>query len=277
MLPLPDRLGRIDSPHKRHFPYTHSLLAAKAADSRKGLSQLQPSSGQPMGSPLSPTTTTANSLSSSHSLAAQTEVTWLRKRGYSNLPYLSPTGPPMTAEERRLSSPPSLQLRVVQPHQESSLSTAVRPDTAVAIPQVTSPSPYHIRRQSAHIITNIPTSERDNMSLQTKGSRTSSMSFSFKNLLWGSGWRKGGGGSGASSINTGNGSEGGETAEEKLRRIIQEQANRRNRKLGGGGLSSSLPIWRRLCFSSSNLCPFLFCCLILDMCIAVQGSGMYTV
>ncbi|KAF3935225.1 hypothetical protein ABW19_dt0201401 [Dactylella cylindrospora] len=250
MLPPQDRLGTVDSPHKRHYPYTHSLLAAKTADSRR-LSQLQPSNGISVSSPLSPRMTTTNSFSSSHTQVHDTGSTsWMRRRqgsqsglsaGPLNLPYLSPNGPPMSPEERRLSSPPALVLRTVHP------SASVTRAGEVAVPQVSSPSPYHVRRQSA-IITNIPIRERDSLSVQSNAGQSTRSSFSFKNLLWGGGWRRAGSNAsvGGSSIA---GSETSETAEEKLRRIIQEQTRRR---LEGGDtgkgkgkgvmLSSSLPM-----------------------------------
>ncbi|KAK6347135.1 hypothetical protein TWF696_007214 [Orbilia brochopaga] len=256
MLPPQDRLGTVDSPHKRHFPYTHSLLAAKtAADTvtagaNRQLSPLQPSSGVGVSvpSPLSPRMTGATKQPSSQSTAPDSSSTaeasgsgtgsWLlrRRQGSATLPYLSPNGPPMSPEERRLSSPPALLLRTVHP---SAPSSAAR---EVAVPQVTSPSPYHLRRQSAHIVTNIPTRERDSLSMQSNAGQSTRSSFSFKNLLWGGGgpWRRSSNASVASSVA---GSESGETAEEKLRRIIQEQTRKRlqlDKK--GAGLSSSLPM-----------------------------------
>ncbi|KAF3927178.1 hypothetical protein ABW20_dc0102873 [Dactylellina cionopaga] len=273
MLPVEERLGTQDSAHKRHFPYTHSLLvAAKAVDAavttgsvagKRAVTQLQTSGGLvgvgvgvgvTVSSPLSPRMTNTNSFSSSHNLMGDNATTgsggggsWLfRRRQHggsigggvpSNLPYLSPNGPPMSAEERKLSSPPAMLLRTVHPASGSPASAR-----EVAGAQVTSPSPYHIRRQS--LVTNIPVRERDSLSVASNAGQSTRSSFSFKNLLWGGGWRKGAGSAasvGGSSIA---GSEaGGETAEEKLRRIIQEQTRKRlqlDKK--GAGLSSSLPM-----------------------------------
>ncbi|KAF3926658.1 hypothetical protein ABW21_db0201072 [Orbilia brochopaga] len=255
MLPPQDRLGTVDSPHKRHFPYTHSLLAAKtAADgistgANRQLSPLQPSSGVGVSvpSPLSPRMTGTSNQPSSHSTVPDSSSatgasgsgtgSWLlrRRQGSATLPYLSPNGPPMSPEERRLSSPPALLLRTVHPSAPSSARE-------MAVPQVTSPSPYHLRRQSAHIVTNIPTRERDSLSVQSNAGQSTRSSFSFKNLLWGGGgpWRRSSNASVASSVA---GSESGETAEEKLRRIIQDQTRKRlqlDKK--GAGLSSSLPM-----------------------------------
>ncbi|KAF3912829.1 hypothetical protein AA313_de0202451 [Arthrobotrys entomopaga] len=249
MLPPEERLGTADSAHKRHFPYTHSLLAAKHADSTTRRMSVG-SSAVAVSSPLSPRMTNSNSFSSSHNLMGDTATSgsgggsWLFRRrrqsaataGPSNLPYLSPNGPPMTAEERRLSSPPAMLLRTVNPN-NGSAANSVR---EVAGAQVTSPSPYHIRRQS--LVTNIPVRERDSMSVASNAGQSTRSSFSFKNLLWGGGWRRGSNASvGSASVA---GSEaGGETAEEKLRRIIQEQTRKRlqlDKK--GAGLSSSLPM-----------------------------------
>ncbi|EPS37679.1 hypothetical protein H072_8563 [Dactylellina haptotyla CBS 200.50] len=246
MLPPEERLGTQDSAHKRHYPYTHSLLVAKNGNSTKRMSQLQTVSGEPISSPLSPRMTNSNSFSSNHNLMGDTATTgsgggsWLFRRRQqagglpSNLPYLSPNGPPISAEERRLSSPPALLLRTVHP--PSSAHSA----REFAGAQVSSPSPYHIRRQS--LVTNIPVRERDSMSVASNAGQSTRSSFSFKNLLWGGGWRKGSNAS-AGSASVAGSEAGGETAEEKLRRIIQEQTRKRlqlDKK--GAGLSSSLPM-----------------------------------
>ncbi|KAF3200862.1 hypothetical protein TWF106_005449 [Orbilia oligospora] len=253
MLPEEEKLGKWDSVHKRHFPYTHSLLVAKTADTtvkRLGGNGMQMGSSVAVPSPLSPRMTSSNSFSNNHALMGDTATnsggSWLirrRREGSnaglpSNLPYLSPNGPPMTAEERRLSSPPALLLRTVHPGAASIRSSSAKD---VAVPQVASPSPYHIRRQS--LVTNIPVRERDSLSVASNAGGSTRSSFSFKNLLWGGGWKKGAGSGksvGGSSVA---GSENGETAEEKLRRIIQEQTRKRlmlDKK--GAGLSSSLPM-----------------------------------
>ncbi|KAK6352544.1 hypothetical protein TWF730_009368 [Orbilia blumenaviensis] len=271
MLPDEERLGKWDSVHKRHFPYTHSLLVAKTADTTLkrmggsigaggggGGNGMHIGSGVAVSSPLSPRMTSSNSFSNSHALMGDTATnhstgggSWLirrRREGSnagsggagipSNLPYLSPNGPPMTAEERRMSSPPALLLRTVHPGAASIRSSSAKD---VAVPQVSSPSPYHVRRQS--LVTNIPVRERDSLSVASNAGGSTRSSFSFKNLLWGGGWKKGAGSGksvGGSSVA---GSENGETAEEKLRRIIQEQTRKRlmlDKK--GAGLSSSLPM-----------------------------------
>ncbi|KAK6514011.1 hypothetical protein TWF506_008440 [Arthrobotrys conoides] len=255
MLPEEEKLGKWDSVHKRHFPYTHSLLVAKTADTtvkRMGGNGMQMGSTVAVPSPLSPRMTSSNSFSNNHALMGDTATnsggggSWLirrRREGSnaglpSNLPYLSPNGPPMTAEERRLSSPPALLLRTVHPGAASIRSSSAKD---VAVPQVASPSPYHVRRQS--LVTNIPVRERDSLSVASNAGGSTRSSFSFKNLLWGGGWKKGAGSGksvGGSSVA---GSESGETAEEKLRRIIQEQTRKRlmlDKK--GAGLSSSLPM-----------------------------------
>ncbi|RVD88031.1 uncharacterized protein DFL_002230 [Arthrobotrys flagrans] len=253
MLPEEERLGKWDSVHKRHFPYTHSLLVAKTADTtvrRIGGNGMQMGSSVAVSSPLSPRMTSSNSFSNNHALMGDTATdgggSWLirrRREGSnaglpSNLPYLSPNGPPMTAEERRLSSPPALLLRTVHPGAASIRSSSAKD---VAVPQVASPSPYHVRRQS--LVTNIPVRERDSLSVASNAGGSTRSSFSFKNLLWGGGWKKGAGSGksvGGSSVA---GSENGETAEDKLRRIIQEQTRKRlmlDKK--GAGLSSSLPM-----------------------------------
>ncbi|KAK6339366.1 hypothetical protein TWF718_008786 [Orbilia javanica] len=253
MLPEEEKLGKWDSVHKRHFPYTHSLLVAKTADTtvrRLGGNGMQMGSSVAVSSPLSPRMTSSNSFSNNHALMGDTATnsggSWLirrRREGSgaglpSNLPYLSPNGPPMTAEERRLSSPPALLLRTVHPGSASIRSSSMKD---VAVPQVASPSPYHVRRQS--LVTNIPVRERDSLSVASNAGGSTRSSFSFKNLLWGGGWKKGAGSGksvGGSSVA---GSENGETAEEKLRRIIHEQTRKRlmlDKK--GAGLSSSLPM-----------------------------------
>ncbi|KAK6498720.1 hypothetical protein TWF481_011295 [Arthrobotrys musiformis] len=251
MLPDEERLGKWDSVHKRHFPYTHSLLVAKTADTGRRFSV--GNGGVGVSSPLSPRMTSSTSFSNNHALMGDSATTgsWLirrRREGSgstpgatgipSNLPYLSPNGPPMTAEERRLSSPPALLLRTVHPGAASIRSSSAKD---VAVPQVASPSPYHVRRQS--LVTNIPVRERDSLSVASNAGGSTRSSFSFKNLLWGGGWKKGAGSGKSVGGSSFAGSENGETAEEKLRRIIQEQTRKRlmlDKK--GAGLSSSLPM-----------------------------------
>ncbi|KAK6523815.1 hypothetical protein TWF281_001783 [Arthrobotrys megalospora] len=250
MLPDEEKLGKWDSVHKRHFPYTHSLLVAKTADTT--VKRIGGGSGVAVSSPLSPRMTSSNSFSNNHALMGDTAAStgggsWLirRRREGSNagllpstLPYLSPNGPPMTAEERRLSSPPALLLRTVHPGAASIRSSSAKD---VAVPQVSSPSPYHVRRQS--LVTNIPVRERDSLSVASNAGGSTRSSFSFKNLLWGGGWKKGAGSGKSVAGSSVAGSENGETAEEKLRRIIQEQTRKRlmlDKK--GAGLSSSLPM-----------------------------------
>lgn len=221
MLPPKEQLSTIDSPHQKRYPYTHSLLASKAAEMR---SHRQPSYVQSKTT-LSPVTAAEGTIGELGvgSASSQDVASWSgSRRNSSYFPALAVYGSPLSVQQRQLEAPPTPKLKIVDP-------TVIMENSPVATPIVISPS-LHSSLNTSVTNSGANPSGRDSVSIAASVAVSARSSFSLRNIFWGSSslWRKQSVGGSSIGRSGSRASAGNDTAEGRLKKIIEVQGQKKD-------------------------------------------------